>query len=44
MYPHLFLCFELSIEYLTALQGAARMVLHGGTHPAQLKDAVTSTK
>lgn len=25
-----------------ALQGAARMVLQGGTHPAQLKDAVTS--
>jgi len=25
-----------------SLQGAARMVLHGGTHPAQLKDAVTT--
>ncbi|KAG6868274.1 hypothetical protein C0993_005559 [Termitomyces sp. T159_Od127] len=25
-----------------ALQGAARMVLQGGTHPAQLKDAVTT--
>jgi pyrroline-5-carboxylate reductase len=24
------------------LQGAARMTLQGGTHPAQLKDAVTS--
>lgn len=27
---------------ITALQGAARMVLQGGTHPAQLKDSVTS--
>lgn len=26
-----------------ALQGAARMILQGGIHPAQLKDAVTST-
>ena len=27
---------------MKALQGAARMVLQGGTHPAQLKDSVTS--
>ena len=27
-----------------ALQGAARMVLQGGTHPAQLKDSVTSKR
>lgn len=31
----------LIILYI-ALQGAARMTLQAGTHPAQLKDAVTS--
>lgn len=31
-----------SLVVSEALQGAARMVLQGGTHPAQLKDAVTS--
>ena len=34
---------ELYLLLPLALQGAARMVLQGGTHPAQLKDAVTST-
>lgn len=28
---------------LSALQGAARMVLQGNIHPSQIKDAVTST-
>ena len=28
--------------FVSALQGAARMTLQAGTHPAQLKDAVTS--
>jgi pyrroline-5-carboxylate reductase len=42
------LCLHMTIhtDKLTprflALQGAARMVLQGGTHPAQLKDSVTS--
>jgi len=30
------------LPHFLALQGAARMVLQGGTHPAQLKDSVTS--
>lgn len=29
---------------IVGLQGAARMVLQGGTHPAQLKDSVTSKR
>jgi len=29
-------------SYVSALQGAARMVLQGGAHPAQIKDSVTS--
>jgi pyrroline-5-carboxylate reductase len=33
---------RLFFNYTTALQGAARMVLQTGTHPAQLKDSVTS--
>ncbi|KAG6874062.1 hypothetical protein C0995_006919 [Termitomyces sp. Mi166 len=33
---------SLSNTLFEALQGAARMVLQGSTHPAQLKDAVTT--
>ncbi|KAG6919933.1 hypothetical protein DXG01_013282 [Tephrocybe rancida] len=40
--PHTQVAFVDSNMYLKALQGAARMVLQGGTHPAQLKDAVTT--
>ena len=37
------LYFDLNVNFChTALQGAARMTLQGNTHPAQLKDAVTS--
>ena len=32
----------LNLTQIVALQGAARMTLQAGTHPAQLKDAVTS--
>lgn len=37
------LAFSLSSNAFIALQGAARMTL-AGSHPAQLKDAVTSTR
>ncbi len=32
----------LNLTQIVALQGTARMTLQAGTHPAQLKDAVTS--
>jgi pyrroline-5-carboxylate reductase len=38
----LFLLNSRQLTRIVALQGAARMVLQGGTHPAQLKDSVTS--
>jgi pyrroline-5-carboxylate reductase len=34
---------EPLLIYDVALQGAARMVLQSGSHPSQIKDAVTST-
>jgi pyrroline-5-carboxylate reductase len=36
-----FKCTDKLTHFL-ALQGAARMVLQGDTHPAQLKDSVTN--
>ena len=33
---------RLTSIIIPALQGAARMVLQGGAHPAQIKDSVTS--
>ncbi len=35
--------YEIDVLFLPAFQGAARMVLQGNIHPAQIKDAVSST-